>query len=109
MAASGLRRWAWTLTEYRPYEDVLNAVPRFIDAVYNQKRMHVSIEYLAPMNSRASGRKVCYKKRGINPTQHPPGTLPIDWVRCSFCTFAAAAGSVAADAMPGARPLFPSA
>ena len=33
------------LTEYETIEDVLKAVPRFIEAVYNEKRSHSSLGY----------------------------------------------------------------
>ena len=36
------------LTDYETYDDVLAAVPRFIDAVYNEKRMHSSLGYWSP-------------------------------------------------------------
>src|SRR5262249_19713212 len=37
------------LTEYETIEDVLKAVPRFIEAVYNEKRSHSSLGYLSPV------------------------------------------------------------
>lgn len=36
------------LCEYETYEDVLERIPYFIEAVYNQKRLHSGIGYLTP-------------------------------------------------------------
>jgi putative transposase len=42
------------LREYRTYQDVLASVPRFIEAVYNAKRMHSSLGYQSPDEFEAS-------------------------------------------------------
>lgn len=36
------------LRDYRSFNDVLASVPRFIEAVYNQKRLHSSLGYQSP-------------------------------------------------------------
>lgn len=36
------------LCEYETYEDVIERIPYFIEAVYNQKRLHSGIGYLSP-------------------------------------------------------------
>jgi len=36
------------LCEYETYEDVIEKIPYFIEAVYNQKRLHSGIGYLTP-------------------------------------------------------------
>jgi len=36
------------LSEYETYEDVVNRLPRFIEEIYNRKRIHSSIDYLTP-------------------------------------------------------------
>jgi putative transposase len=36
------------LSEYESYKDVVNRLPRFIEEVYNRKRIHSSIGYLTP-------------------------------------------------------------
>lgn len=36
------------LAEYETYEDVVNRLPRFIEDIYNRKRIHSSIGYLTP-------------------------------------------------------------
>jgi putative transposase len=36
------------LCEYETYRDVMERIPYFIEAVYNQKRLHSGIGYLTP-------------------------------------------------------------
>jgi hypothetical protein len=36
------------LYEYETYEEVMERIPYFIEAVYNQKRLHSGIGYLTP-------------------------------------------------------------
>jgi len=61
------------LAEYRSYDDVLDAVPQFIDAVYNQKRMHSSIGYLAPNEFERLWTRGVLQRRGIEPVLIIPG------------------------------------
>jgi len=61
------------LTEYETYEDVLAAVPQFIDAVYNKKRMHSSLGYTAPEEFERLWAKGVLDKHGIDPVLKLPG------------------------------------
>jgi len=36
------------LSEYESYEDVVNQLPRFIEEIYNRKKIRSSIGYLTP-------------------------------------------------------------
>lgn len=55
------------LTEYRTYEDVLSGIPQFIDAVYNEKRMHSSLGYLAPNEFEKFWANGLLQQYGIDP------------------------------------------
>jgi putative transposase len=41
------------LTQYRTFEDVLERVPKFIEDVYNKRRLHSSLGYQSPVNFEA--------------------------------------------------------
>jgi putative transposase len=45
------------LKQYRTYEDVVHSVPRFIEAVYNAKRLHSSLGYKSPNEFEAAQTK----------------------------------------------------
>lgn len=51
------------LTEYETIEDVLKSVPRFIETVYNEKRIHSSLGYYSPEEfENLAERKQLHKK-----------------------------------------------
>lgn len=56
------------LTDYETYDDVLAAVPRFIDAVYNEKRMHSSLGYWSPDEYEQLWETGELEKLGIDPS-----------------------------------------
>lgn len=63
------------LTEYETYEDVLAAVPRFIEEVYNAKRMHSSLGYWAPEEYERLWEAGEFQKLGIEPSFKLKGNL----------------------------------
>lgn len=63
------------LTEYQTYDDVLAAVPRFIDEVYNAKRMHSSLCYWAPDEYEQLWEAGEFEKLGIDPSFKLKGKL----------------------------------
>jgi putative transposase len=44
------------LTEYQTYEDALKHIGKFIDIVYNKKRIHSALGYLTPVQYEAQWR-----------------------------------------------------
>jgi putative transposase len=61
------------LTEYETIADVLKAVPRFIEAVYNEKRIHSSLNYFSPEEFEELAANGLLAKHGINPVMQLPG------------------------------------
>jgi transposase InsO family protein len=53
------------LTEYETIDDVLNCVPRFIEAVYNEKRLHSSLGYYSPVEFEKLAARGLLEKHGI--------------------------------------------
>jgi len=53
------------LTEYETIRDVLNSIPKFIQEMYNVKRMHSSLGYLSPVEYEELASKNLLEKRGI--------------------------------------------
>lgn len=62
------------LTEYETIDDVLKSVPRFIEAVYNEKRLHSSLGYYSPMEFEELAAKGLLEKRGVQPFIKLPGS-----------------------------------
>ena len=56
------------LTDYESYDDVLASIPRFVEAVYNAKRLHSSLTYMAPNEIEQLWKNGELKKHGINPS-----------------------------------------
>lgn len=61
------------LTEYETMDDVTNAVPRFIEDVYNSKRSHSSLGYYSPEEFEQLAAQGLLQTRGIQPVMQLPG------------------------------------
>lgn len=61
------------LTEYETIEDVLKGVPNFIEAVYNKKRLHSSLNYFSPDEFEDLVAKGLLEKHGIQPVMQLSG------------------------------------
>ena len=61
------------LTEYETLDDVLKSIPRFIENVYNEKRIHSSLNYFSPEEFEALAAKGQLAKNGIDPVMQLPG------------------------------------
>jgi putative transposase len=55
------------LRSYRTYHDVIESVPRFIEAVYNAKRLHSGLGYLSPDEFEAAQNQRLQKARTLSP------------------------------------------
>ncbi len=63
------------LTEYETINDVLKGVPQFIENVYNEKRIHSSLNYYSPEEFEVLAANGLLAKHGINPVMQLPGNL----------------------------------
>jgi putative transposase len=63
------------LTEYVKIEDVLKSIPNFIEAVYNKKRLHSSLNYFSPEEFEDLAAKGQLKQNGIQPVMQVLGNL----------------------------------
>ena len=63
------------LTEYETIEDVLKAVPRFIESVYNEKRIHSSLGYFSPDEFEELAERKQLQKQGLQPVMILPRNL----------------------------------
>jgi putative transposase len=55
------------LQNYRTYQDVIESVPRFIEAVYNAKRLHSGLGYQSPNEFEAAQNQRLRRARTLSP------------------------------------------
>jgi putative transposase len=60
------------LTEYETIDNVLENVPRFIEAVYNDERLHSSLGYVSPTQFERLLAKGQLNRLGIDPVMKLP-------------------------------------
>jgi len=63
------------LTEYETIKDVIKTIPRFIEAVYNEKRLHSSLGYFSPEEFEKLAERKQLQKNGLQPVMILPGKL----------------------------------
>ena len=61
------------LTKYETIEDVLKNVPRFIETVYNDKRLHSSLGDFSPVEYEELAETGQLKKEVLDPVMQLPG------------------------------------
>jgi transposase InsO family protein len=61
------------LTEYENFEEAQKRLPEFIEAVYNNKRMHSGISYTTPVEYEELWKKGMLQKLGIQSVLNLPG------------------------------------
>ena len=59
------------LSEYENLSDARAQIGHFLEAVYNQKRLHSSLGYLPPAEFEQACKKACTQSRGKNQTITP--------------------------------------
>ena len=61
------------LTEDETLEDVLKAIPRFIESVYNEKLLHSSLGYFSPEEFEKLAERKQLQKKEPQPVMILPG------------------------------------